>query len=137
MIYNKVEFDEFGFRALGLEATRILWSDIIRVAYCMVVDSVALKVEDYWAFQTTDPNLITWVHMNPYNDFIRKSFSEEIHRRFGEVDIPERSEWNQSKKDQGIHTYVIYPEADSGQPMYIFRRERWWSLESKLHHAQR
>ena len=132
MIYSRVEFDDVGFRAPGREATRILWRDVIRVAFCLVIDSGALEVDEYWAFQTTDPSLITWVQINASNDFIRKSFSEEIHRRFGEADI---KEWDPAQKNQSIATYVIYPEVDIGRALYVLEDEKWWSFKSELRHA--
>jgi hypothetical protein len=135
MIQNQVEFDEFGFRALGREETRIFWRDIIRVAYCMDINSFAFEVDDYWAFQTSDPNLITWVSINAFNDFIRASFSEEVHRRFGKVKIPTGDKWDRSQRKQSVKTYVIYPEADIGKSLYILKREKWWSLDAELHYA--
>jgi hypothetical protein len=58
LIYYEVEFNDLGFQRPGIATSRILWSDIRRIAYGWECNEMALEDWNFWAFQTTSPEPI-------------------------------------------------------------------------------
>jgi hypothetical protein len=133
-IFNVVRFDGDGFAVPWFPEDKIIWRDIIRVGKCMVIDGL-VDVYDYWAFQTTNPEVLIWVSINPTTDFIRACFSDAVKRQFGFTERSDKIKWNHACNGCNLSSYVEYPEADVGKPMYYLQRKHWWSQSGELRHA--
>jgi hypothetical protein len=129
VVYNEIGFDETGFQRPGEDESKIRWDQITRVALCYEIHPLAVADWDYWAFQTSDPNLIIWVRIS--DSMQSKSFSSDVERRFGKVLAPSMKNW--ADADQTIRTYVIWPKADIGKSLYLLKKHRW-SLKGHLVH---
>lgn len=130
IIFGETEFDETSFYVPGEESPKISWQQIVRVAVCYEIHPVAVADWDYWAFQTNDPNLLLWVRITDTEQ--SKAFSREVGRRFGNVEVPPMKDWVDS--DQNVRTYVIWPEADTGNTLYLLKKNHQWSPKGHLVH---
>ncbi len=133
-IFYEIRFDDEGFSASWSRDDKILWREIIRVARCMVLDSI-IDIADYWAFQTKDPELLVWVSIDPLTDFIRTSFSDEVSRRFGVSPELVGGPMISACKHSNLASYVKFPKSDEGKPMYVLKLKHWWSSNGELHYA--
>jgi hypothetical protein len=91
--------------------------------------SVAIEDWDFWAFQTDDPLVTYWVHVDGNGPF-----SEEVFRRFDVGKVPPMARW--ADRDFRIRAYVVWPAPDVGEPMYITVKRRWWSWSGRLAYSK-
>lgn len=129
--YYKIDFDEVGFWPPAEKSYLVKWTDIVRVALCCEIHSIALADWDYWAFQTKDPDVYPWVEINDQVE--SKAFSHEIYRRYGKPEIPPMKDWVDA--NYCIRAFVIYPEEDIGKSMYVTKKKHWWSWSGSIYHA--
>lgn len=134
VIYNDVDFDELGFQPPGRPSSKVLWGDIVRVAYCYEIHPVVIADWGYWAFQTGSPHQSPWVEIDPAS-VPSLRFADEIYRRFGKPEMPPMKDWADSF-EYCIRTFVIYPAADFGKPLYVAKKKHWWSSSGRLSFAQ-
>ena len=130
--YLDVDFDEEGFWLPQQRTTLVRWADVVRVASCYEIHSIAIVDWDYWAFQTKDPDFYPWVEINEQTEM--KGFSQEVYRRYGEPDIPPMKDW--ADAEYCVRAYVIYPKDEIGKPLYVTKKKRWWSWRGHIYHAQ-
>ena len=129
-IYDLVEFNEKEFRCSYLKRI-ILWKDVVRVAYANQVFPDELWFENFRAFQTNDPEILISVEAESISGM---RFSDEIRRRYNVTSIPAPKDWTDN--EFLIKTYVVYPEADFGKPLYKWTKKHWYSSDYEIEFYQ-
>jgi hypothetical protein len=119
-------FNDRGFYAKERPEFGMEWNEIIRVARIVWTDLTVLETEDYWAFQKSDQSITYWV-------LARYQFSQEMARRYGNPELPHMTKWDKTRITNGeLNSYVIWPHAEIGEPMYAELEKRFWELEKKI-----
>ncbi|MCC6738163.1 MAG: hypothetical protein IT452_03895 [Planctomycetia bacterium] len=115
-----------GLRLPGEVRASIPWSGIARVAAGSEIDAVRIYARDFWAFQTEDPHQTWWVT----SESGELDFTGEVERRYLSKPLPLLHEW--PDPEFSIRTFVVWPECDRGNPMYVNVKRHWWSWSCKL-----
>ena len=128
--YQNPEFDEKGLYIPDIPDSMVFWDNIIRVGVSYEIHPIVILEWNYIAFQTDKTDETYWVEIDPYDAHAERSprdpFIAEICKRYGVPDFPYLPEG--SIEDSHIHSYVIWPESEIGDTMYVYVKRHWWSL---------
>ena len=112
--------------------TLVRWDSITRVALGYEIHSWGPVDWDFWAFQTREPETTYWVYVN--NIAESDPFNRAVYERFGSPRVPPMKDW--ADRELCVRAYVVWPEVDMGEPMYITVKRHWWSFSGRLAYAR-